>query len=130
MAAKTHAEAVADLETALKKLRTAASVYKAVVNDAVAALDVAVDAFNSAGDTAGAIARDMRAEDAFLELWGPDELELDAPAEWPIDVEMAAKQVAVFADLDAAVEEARDARRDYQNELKHRADLSNPDRFL
>jgi len=130
MAAKTHAEAVADLETALKKLRTAASVYKAVVNDAVALLDVAVDAFNSAGDTAGAIARDMRDGNEFLDLWGPDELELDVLAEWPIDVELAAKQVAAFADLGAALEDAEEARRDHQDELKHRADMSNPDRYL
>ena len=130
MTAKTHAEAVADLETALKKLRTAASVYKAVVNDAAALLDAAVDAYNAAGDTAGAIARHMRAEDAFLELWGPDELEFDAPMEWPVNVELAAKQVAAFADLGAALEDAEEARRDHRDELKHRADMSNPDRYL
>ena len=130
MTAKTHAEAVADLETALKALRTAASVYKAVVNDAVALLDAAVDAFNAAGDTAGAIARDMRHNDDFLDLYGPDELRFDAPVEGPVDVELVTRQVATFADLDAAMEDARDARRDYHEDMKHRADMSNPDRYL
>ena len=130
MAAKTHAEAVADLETALKALRTAASVYKAVVNDAAAALDAAVDAFNAAGDTAGAIARDMRDGNEFLDLYGPDELEFVVPAEWPVDVQRATRQVATFADLDAALEDAEDARRDYRDEMRHRADMSNPDRYL
>ena len=130
MAAKTHAEAVADLETALKALRTAASVYKAVVNDAVALLDAAVDAFNAAGDTAGAIARDMRHNDSMLDLFGPDELTFDAPVEWPVDVDLAVRQVAVFADLDAALEDAEDARKEYREEMRHRADMSNPDRYL
>lgn len=125
-----HSDAVTALEAALKALRTAASVYKAVVNDAAALLDAAVDAFNAAGDTAGAIARDMRDGNEFLDLYGPDELELDAPVEWPIDVGLAAKQVAAFADLDAALEDAEEARRDHRDELKHRADMSNPDRYL
>lgn len=130
MTNETHAEAAAALEAALKKLRTAASGYKAVVNDAAALLGVAVDAFNAAGDTAGAIARDMRDGNEFLDLYGPDELEFDAPMEWPVNVELAAKQVATFADLDAALEDAEEARRDYADEKRHRADMSNPDRYL
>ena len=130
MAAKTHAEAVTDLETALKELRTAASNYRHTVNDAAALLDAAVDAFNAAGDTAGALARDMRDGDEFMDLYGPDELELDAPAEWPIDVERAARQVASFANLEAALDDAEDARKEYREEMRHRADMSNPDRYL
>ena len=130
MAAKTHAEAVTDLEAALKALRTAAYVYRAVVNDAAALLDAAVDAFNAAGDTAGAIARDMRDGNEFLDLYGPDELELDAPVEWPVDVERAARQVASFANLEAALDDAEDARKEYREEMRHRADMSNPDRYL
>ena len=130
MTANTHSDAVTALEVALAALRTAANDYKALVNAASTALGVAVDAFNAAGDTAGAIARDMRAEDAYLELWGPSELEFEAPQEWPVNVELAMREVALFADLNAAVEDARDARRDYHEDMKHRADMSNPDRYL
>ena len=130
MAANTHSDAVTALEAALKALRDAATVYKHTVNDAAALLDAAVDAFNAAGDTAGAIARDMRAEDAYLELWGPSELEFEAPQEWPVNVEMAMREVALFADLNAAVEDAEDARKEYREEMRHRADMSSQDRYL
>ena len=130
MAAKTHAEAAADLEAASIALRTAASVYKAKINDASEAFALAVETFNLAADAAGAIARDMRHADEMLDLYGPDELEFEAPEEWPVDVERATRQAALFADLDAALEDAEDARRDYADEMKHRADMSNPDRYL
>ena len=125
-----HSDAVTELEAALKALRSAAYVYRAVVNDAAALLDAAVDAFNAAGDTAGAIARDMRHNDSMLDLFGPDELTFDAPVEWPVDVERAARQVASFANLEAALDDAEDARKEYREEMRHRADMSNPDRYL
>lgn len=127
---KSHSEAVTALEAALKALREAATFYKHTVNDAAEKLDVAVDAYNAAVDKAGSVAREMRDGDEFLELFGPDELFFDAPPEWPVDVETAARQVATFSDLDAALEDAEDARRDYRGEMKHREDMSNPDRYL
>ena len=130
MAVKTHAEAAADLEVATIALRAGASAYKAKINDAAEAFAIAVEAFNLAADAAGWVARAMRDGDEFMDLYGPDELVFDAPVEWPIDVDLAVRQMAVFADLDAAQEDARDARRDYHEDMKHRQDMSNPDRYL
>ena len=130
MDANTHSDAVTELEAALKALRDAATVYKHTVNDAAAKLDVAVEAFNLAADKAGDIAREMRRGDDMLDLYGPDELRFDAPVEWPVDVERAARQVASFANLEAALDDAEDARKEYREEMRHRADMSNPDRYL
>ena len=130
MAANTHSDAVTALEAATAEMKAAANAWLDAVNGPGVRLASAVDRYNTAAMAAADIAREMCRADDFLELNAPHEVDFEAPEEWPVDVDAAARQVAVFADLDAAQEEARDGRRDYHEDMKHRADMSNPDRYL